>query len=102
MASQYFESRDEKNAKLHGLVTMIEKQLGHLPSADSGEVRESWSQLMRLLDLPPVHELRDCPVCGSVGMRAATRCGHCWSALVPPPATAAGKEDANLVVRGND
>ncbi|HEV7557668.1 MAG TPA: hypothetical protein VGO00_19520 [Kofleriaceae bacterium] len=101
MASQYFESRDEKNAGLHGVIAVIEKQLTHLPSAESGELRESWSQLMRLLDLPPVHELRDCPVCGHVGMRAATRCGHCWTALVPPAATAV-KEDGSTVVRGND
>ena len=101
MASQFFESRDEKNAGLHGVIAAIEKQLSHLPAGQSHELRASWSQLMRLLDLPPVHELRDCPTCGYVGMRAATRCGHCWTALVPP-ATTIAKDDAREHVRGND
>ena len=31
----------------------------------------------------PAPELRACPFCGSVGMRAATRCGTCWKKLGP-------------------
>ena len=102
MASKYFESKDEKNAGIHNVVGVIEQQLAHLPSPENAELRASWGQLMKLLDLQPVHQLRECPTCGFVGMRAATRCGHCWTALVPPPAIAAGKEESSVVVRGND
>ena len=42
--------------------------------------------------LGPIPEVRDCPHCGRVGMRAATVCGHCWKKLPPlvePPQDAA-------------
>jgi hypothetical protein len=45
----------------------------------------SWGTLMKLLDVRPAPELRDCPVCGNVGMRAASRCGRCWAKLDAPP-----------------
>ena len=32
---------------------------------------------------PAVMALRECPFCDKPGMRAATRCGHCWRALPP-------------------
>lgn len=44
----------------------------------------SWRELLEKLDLGPPPQLRSCPVCGRAGMRAATRCGHCWSRLEPP------------------
>lgn len=65
-------------------------RLGKLPAAEGLEgLRSSWSSLVDLLALGPEPELRFCPHCGSVGMRAATRCGTCWHALVPPPAALA-------------
>lgn len=45
----------------------------------------SWDRLVALLDVPPAPEERACPHCGAMGMRAATRCGHCWERLIPPP-----------------
>ncbi len=44
----------------------------------------SWGRLVDFLALGPAPELRDCPYCGRVGMRAATRCGYCWKKLDPP------------------
>ena len=49
----------------------------------------SWRDLVTMLDLGPPPRTRVCPVCGNVGMRAATRCGYCWSALAPLPEHAA-------------
>lgn len=46
----------------------------------------TWARLVEVLALGPAPELRDCPHCGTTGMRAATRCGKCWAKLVPPHA----------------
>jgi len=48
-------------------------------------LRTSWSRLVNLLALGPPPQLRTCPFCGGVGMRAATRCSTCWKELTPPP-----------------
>jgi hypothetical protein len=50
------------------------------------DLRASWGKLVEVLALGPAPELRDCPHCGTTGMRAATRCGKCWAKLVPPTA----------------
>jgi hypothetical protein len=49
-----------------------------------GGLRDSWSAFVDLLALPTPAQLRRCPACKNVGMRAATRCGYCWTTLVPP------------------
>jgi hypothetical protein len=49
-----------------------------------GGLRDSWTAFVDLLDLPAPTQLRRCPACKHVGMRAATRCGYCWTTLVPP------------------
>jgi len=46
-------------------------------------LRASWSELVEMLDLGPVPDLRECPYCHNLGMRAATRCGYCWKSLIP-------------------
>jgi hypothetical protein len=51
--------------------------------ADETELLSSWAALVDFLALGPAPELRSCPFCGSVGMRAATRCGACWRKLDP-------------------
>lgn len=58
--------------------------------ADTTALLSSWEKLVDFLALGPAPELRGCPFCGSMGMRAATRCGHCWKKLEPlaPAATA--------------
>jgi hypothetical protein len=52
--------------------------------ADTTALLSAWAELVEILDLGPPPELRACPHCGSVGMRAATRCGACWRKLEPP------------------
>jgi hypothetical protein len=52
-------------------------------------LRSAWMTLVDALALGPAPEYRTCPHCGATGMRAATRCGSCWRALVPPPSDAA-------------
>ncbi len=51
--------------------------------ADTTALLSSWAELINFLDLGPPPELRACPFCGSVGMRAVTRCGTCWRKLEP-------------------
>jgi hypothetical protein len=91
MAGQFFEHRDERNARLHTVIAVIGRQLARLPAqptdADDetlAELRAFWGEFVTVLALEPEHELRQCPSCKHVGMRAATRCGHCWITLVPP------------------
>lgn len=59
--------------------------LGDVGGADTAALLASWAKLVEFLALGPAPELRDCPFCGSVGMRAATRCGVCWRKLDPSP-----------------
>jgi hypothetical protein len=53
-------------------------------SASVAKLVGSWTKLVDFLALGPAPELRECPHCGAVGMRAATLCGYCWKKLVPP------------------
>lgn len=53
-------------------------------SVDAAGLRSSWKRLVDVLALGPAPERRACPHCGTMGMRAATRCGSCWEKLVPP------------------
>jgi hypothetical protein len=57
-------------------------------SAESGAARRrllaSLAQLEKVLALGPEPELRACPHCYRLGMRAATLCGYCWTRLEPP------------------
>jgi hypothetical protein len=57
-------------------------------AAESKALLASWAELVEYLALGPPPELRTCPSCGAVGMRAATMCGNCWAPLVPPPPVA--------------
>jgi hypothetical protein len=57
-------------------------------SESAARLAGSWAKLVDFLALGPAPELRDCPHCGAVGMRAATVCGTCWAKLVPPGAEA--------------
>jgi len=75
---------DKSLTKLRSLVTTIERQLAEIPPSE--ELRVAWSELVDVLGLGPSPELRTCPTCGESGMRAATRCIRCWSALTPLPA----------------
>jgi hypothetical protein len=71
---------DERRSRLRALVA--EMQLA-MPDPGTDQLRAAWQRLVVALDLGPEPTVRACPRCGELGMRAATRCGHCWSTLVP-------------------
>jgi hypothetical protein len=87
MSSPFFESRDAKSAQIRLAMASVEHELDRLPATAPGELqaglRDAWRAFVTLLAVDPPHELRTCPECGSVGMRAATRCSHCWTKLSP-------------------
>lgn len=69
---------EDKRSRLRTLVGTVDAAV----TADDGAAtRTAWKELVTALDLGPVPETRTCPKCGGIGMRAATRCGHCWVAL---------------------
>lgn len=80
-----------KNTLLRKLITDIDGHLvtmgtppetGVEPSLDA--LNASWVSMVKLLDLGPEPEVRDCPSCRGTIMRAATRCMHCWHKSAPP------------------
>ena len=75
---------DKSLAELRTLIAIVEQEL--VAGPPSPKLRTAWADVVNALALGPAPELRDCPSCGEVGMRAATRCSRCWSAL---PALAA-------------
>lgn len=56
---------------------------GGLAGGDTAALLSWWAKLVDHLALGPAPELRACPFCGGVGMRAASRCGFCWRKLPP-------------------
>jgi hypothetical protein len=82
---------------LRGFVDAVAVDVAHVVDGTSPEdstrvarLVASWSRLVDFLALGPAPELRACPHCGAVGMRAATLCGTCWKKLVPPERRPAG------------
>jgi hypothetical protein len=63
---------------------------GNVGGADTSALLASWAKLVEFLALGPAPELRECPYCGSIGMRPARLCGNCCRKLEPaaPLATA--------------
>lgn len=66
-------------AKLRAVVATIDQELGQTPPPPA--LRAAWDELVSMLALGPAPQTRECPTCHSIGMRAASRCGHCWAAL---------------------
>lgn len=80
---------DKSIATLRSLVAAIEGQFAAAPPPEP--LRAAWTEILDVLALGPLPELRTCTICGEVGMRAATRCVRCWSTLAPlPPSEAMG------------
>jgi hypothetical protein len=82
-----------QKARLRPVIAAIDGHLSRLSAASATgtgpatpPLLDSWAELVRLLDLGPAPEMRACPTCGRGGLRAATRCGFCWSALPSAPA----------------
>ena len=84
-------------ASLRPVVAAIDSQLSNLSAGKSGSalphLLESWAKLVALLALGPAPEMRACAVCGRGGLRAATRCGFCWTALPHLPAAVSVEAD---------
>jgi hypothetical protein len=78
---------DKSVETLRSLVVAIEQQFAVVPPPE--QLRAAWAEMVDVLALGPPPELRTCPTCGASGMRAATRCMHCWSSLAPLPASEA-------------
>lgn len=74
---------DAHRSKLRLIMARIERELPESPV-----LRQAWDELGAALALGPEPATRTCPGCGGIGMRDATRCGHCWRSL--PPASGAG------------
>lgn len=85
---------DAARSALRALVAGVDHELSRLPRSGTKESEDStlalgtaWAALVKQLDLGPEPEVRACPVCQRIGMRAATVCGFCWTKLTPPDAT---------------
>jgi hypothetical protein len=81
---------DGARGALRAIVATIDREISRLSEPTRSEatdttkeLRSSWAELVELLAVGPVPEVRECPVCRHIGMRAATRCGHCWTKLSP-------------------
>ncbi|HEY5938769.1 MAG TPA: hypothetical protein VIU61_29155 [Kofleriaceae bacterium] len=71
-------------ARLRAIVAVIDQQIVDVPPTPA--LRAAWIELVGVLALGPAPQTRECPACHGTGMRAASRCGHCWAALAPLPA----------------
>jgi hypothetical protein len=87
MNGQQFKLPDDERARLRALVATIDRELSRLPRSTATEGTDglivSWAELVKVLALGPVPEVRECPVCKHIGMLAATLCGYCWTKLSP-------------------
>ncbi|HET9626762.1 MAG TPA: hypothetical protein VFP84_35610 [Kofleriaceae bacterium] len=74
---------DAAVARLRSSVAAIDAELVRAPANPT--LRAAWDELTSVLALGPAPDVRECPACHTIGMRAASRCGHCWAALEPLP-----------------
>ena len=78
---------DSAMAELRAIVTLIDQEIAQVPPTPA--LRAAWTKLVGVLALGDVPETRECPACHGIGMRAASRCSHCWAALAPVPSPSA-------------
>jgi len=102
MIGSNVEVPDAARARLRSIVAIIDREISRLPRLTTTEghgttedaLIVSWAELVRLLALGPAPELRECPVCKHIGMRTATRCGYCWTSLLPFTSAAGDEQGA--------
>lgn len=82
MSSPELQGVEPAKSRLRATIAAMEKEIVSLPGQGSG-LRRSFNDLVAQLGLGPEPEVRVCPVCQHVGMRAATLCSHCWTKLAP-------------------
>lgn len=82
---------DAARSRLRTTVATLEREISRLPRQATGDSKDpsdgllaSFTDLVEQLALGPEPEVRHCPVCRHIGMRAATLCGYCWTKLTPP------------------
>lgn len=69
-------------SRLRATVAAVEREIERLPAQDPA-LSAAFADLEEQLALGPEPEVRTCPTCGEVAMRAALRCSNCWVALPP-------------------
>jgi hypothetical protein len=78
------------STQIRSTLATMARDIGQLSSAslEGGAAQQrlldSLARLEKVLALGPEPELRECPTCHRLGMRAATLCGYCWTSLEPP------------------
>ena len=84
MSVPNFASADASRSRLRALVAAMDREISRLPNEGrepTSGLGASWADLVAELALGPEPQVRECPVCKHIGMRAATRCGYCWTPL---------------------
>ncbi len=77
---------DAAVTELRAIVAVIDHEILQVPPAPA--LRAAWAKLVDVLALGAAPQTRECPACHGIGMRAASRCGHCWATLEPLPSLA--------------
>jgi hypothetical protein len=80
-----------EGARLRTIVEEVDREISQLKLRSSTQdgarsprgLVVSWAELLKMLALGTAPQLRECPVCHHLGMRAATLCGYCWTKLLP-------------------
>jgi len=85
MNSSHFSVQAGARSRLRAALAKIEGEISRLPGQARGDLLTAFTDLVEQLALGPEPEMRQCPLCGQMGRRAATRCGYCWSPLTPLP-----------------
>ena len=98
MCEKTFELSGAEQVHLRELMGAIEREIACL--SHEGTVGDhkaarigltaSWAALVELLAPGDAPKTRICSLCGHIGLRAATRCGYCWSRLSPKSLRASG------------
>ena len=78
---------------VRAVVTTIEREIASFSTQSwtdedrtrIAELRSSFADLVAMLALGPAPAIRACPACGRTVIRAALRCGYCWSKLPAIP-----------------
>jgi hypothetical protein len=91
MSTDEFNGPDANRSRLRAILATIEKEIGRLPTTDAEDstsprhgLLAAVASLSSQLALGPEPEVRSCPTCHKIGMRAASVCGFCWTKLTPP------------------
>ena len=77
---------DATRTRIRAIVAEIDLEISRLPSIRTSDgngtptsaLFASWAELVDKLGLGPEREAPKCPVCRRSGVRAHTRCWHCW------------------------